>query len=70
MDTCYQTGKRKYTRTEAVDALNAIVHRKRSGTIRDMCFAKRAYYCPDCGYYHLTKQDARRPSTYDVFATI
>lgn len=68
--TCYYTGKRTYNRSEAVEALNTIVRRKRTGAIRDMCYAKRAYQCPDCGSYHLTKQDARRPSSADVFATI
>ncbi len=68
--TCYYSGKRQYTRDQAIDALNTLVTRKRNGTIRDMCYAKRAYRCPDCGHYHLTKQEARRTNSADVFATI
>lgn len=62
------TGKRRYTRTEAVAALDLIVERWNTGTILDPCFAKRGYLCP-CGAYHLSKQDPRQFQATDVFAT-
>lgn len=48
--------------------LDRLVQRWNDGTIEDPCFAKRAYQCPDCGSYHLTKQDARRFNPTDVYA--
>lgn len=62
------TNKRRYTRTEAIAALDLIVKRWNTGTILDPCFAKRGYLCP-CGAYHLSKQDPRFKNPSDVFAT-
>jgi hypothetical protein len=65
------TGKRQYFgAAEAQATLNRLVVRWRTGTIQDPCFAKRAYECPSCGAYHLTKQDPRRHNPTDVFATV
>lgn len=66
-----RTGKREYAdATEAVRVLNRLQVRWNDGTILDPCFAKRAYRCPDCGFYHLTKQDARSYNPTDVFPTV
>lgn len=65
------TGKRQYEDGPTATAvLNRMVERWNNGTIEDPCFAQRAYRCPDCGYYHLTKQPARRPNPTDVFPTL
>ena len=70
MSTC-RTGKRQYRDAfEAQDALALLVKRWSDGTILDPCFAKRAYKCPDCGCYHLTKQTARRFNPTDVHAVL
>lgn len=61
--------KNQYGRVEAQEALDRLVRRWRTGTLKDPCFARRAYVCPDCGYYHLTKQDARRFNPTDLFPT-
>lgn len=61
--------KNPYGADEAQRTLDKLVMRWRTGTLKDPCFARRAYKCPDCGWYHLTKQDARRPNPTDLFAT-
>lgn len=56
-------GKRSYnSRSAAAEVLRRLQERKASGTIQDMCYAKRAYFCDSCDGWHLTKQDLRRRS--------
>ena len=65
------SGKRQYDgRADAQATLDRLVERWNNGTLNDPCFAKRAYPCPDCKYYHLTKQDPRRHNPADVFPTL
>ncbi len=64
-----RSGKRQYKdAAEAKLVLDRLVRRWRDGSIQDPCFAKRGYHCPDCGFYHLSKQDARRFQPTDVYA--
>lgn len=59
--------KRGYRNAEeAQRTLNRLAQRWQDGTLEDPCFARRAYICPDCGNYHLTKQAARRFNPTDV----
>lgn len=65
------TGKRQYSSAaEAQSTLDRLIRRWNDGTIADPCFAKRAYKCPFCGDYHLTKKDAHRFNPTDVFPTL
>jgi hypothetical protein len=65
------TGKRQYRDAkEALITLERLIRRWMDGTLADPCFARRAYLCPDCGHYHLTKQPARRPNPTDVHVTL
>lgn len=61
--------KRQYTASTAQITLDRLVQRWKDGTLQDPCYARRAYLCPSCGHYHLTKQDARRFNPTDVFPT-
>ena len=54
----------------AQEALSRLVQRWLDGTIQDPCVAQRAYKCPDCGSYHLTKQPARRFNPTDVHVVL
>lgn len=65
-----KTGKRQYSADEAVATLDRLIRRWNEGTIEDPCFAKRAYDCPFCPSYHLTKMDAHRANPTDVFPTL
>lgn len=68
--TC-QTNKRQYgTARTAQNILDNLIRRWNTGEIQDPCFARRAYVCPFCGQYHLTKMDANRPNPSDVFPSL
>jgi len=65
-----RSGKRQYrTAADAKEALDRLIRRWMDGSLADPCFAKRAYRCPDCDQYHLTKQDGRGNPT-DVHAVL
>lgn len=64
------SGKHRYKDAQAAQgALDTLEARIAAGTIEDMCFAKRAYICPDCNDYHLSKLGARHYNPTDVYAT-
>lgn len=64
------TGKHGYWDAQTAQAaLDTIEQRIADGTIEDMCFARRAYICPECDDYHLSKHGAKHYNPTDVYAT-
>lgn len=67
---CPTTGKQGYeSAREAQAALDLIERRISDGTILDMCYARRAYLCPDCDDFHLSKKGAKHYNPTDVYPT-
>ena len=65
--TC-PTGKLAFSTPEAArEALDRLSTRWAEGTIEFPCYVRRAFLCPDCDNWHLTKAGARHFNPTDVF---
>ncbi len=69
---CYAAGKVCYTAREAGTVINdARKHHYGNDDKRGKTIPKRKYYCPDCGYYHVTHHsffaDSERKSRHRIY---
>lgn len=67
MNTCVKIGYR--SPQAAQGALDTLEQRIADGTIEDPCRAIRAYLCPSCDNWHLSKLPAKKFQPTDVYAS-